>query len=203
MQVVQFVTLLDTGHLGEVSGRIEEDLRAGIDHVRWPEGSDAFLINPQRRKNGVVPIKLGFMQVLLDRGWRGQAPYLTAEEIAAKVPGPGPIDAVFDLDQFGLPPFAVEWETGNVSSSHRALNKMAMGMTQGRLSGGALVIPIRALARYLTDRIGNYEELIPYFGFWPSVKIERGLLNVIAVAHDAENLSVPLIPKGTDGRALG
>lgn len=36
---------------------------------------------------------------------------------------PGKLDAVLYTD-YG--PVALEWETGNISSSHRALNKMAL-----------------------------------------------------------------------------
>jgi hypothetical protein len=38
---------------------------------------------------------------------------------------PGPIDAVLTEKQGD---FAFEWETGNISSSHRALNKIALGL---------------------------------------------------------------------------
>jgi len=35
--------------------------------------------------------------------------------------------------------------------------------------GTALVLPSRKLYPYLTDRIGNYEELEPYFDVWRAV----------------------------------
>lgn len=57
---------------------------------------------------------------------------------------------------------ALEWETGNVSSSHRSLNKMSLGLLKGVLAAGILVVPSRELYKYLTDRIGNFEELAPY-----------------------------------------
>jgi len=38
-------------------------------------------------------------------------------------------------------PFAVEWETGNVSSSHRSLNKLSLGIIQEEIVGGALLVP--------------------------------------------------------------
>jgi hypothetical protein len=96
----------------------------------------------------------------------------------------------------------LEWETGNISSSHRALNKIALGILRGIFIGGALVLPTRAMYKYLTDRIGNYDEIEPYFELWKKLPIKKGLLLVIAIEHDSVNGSVPRIPKGTDGRAI-
>jgi hypothetical protein len=56
--------------------------------------------------------------------------------------------------------------------------------------------------KYLTDRIGNFAEIEPYFELWRALQVEAGLLVVIAVEHDGVSSSVPRIPKGTDGRAL-
>jgi hypothetical protein len=56
--------------------------------------------------------------------------------------------------------------------------------------------------RYLTDRVGNYAEIEPYFDLWRALTVKDGLLAVIAVEHDAVSVSAPRIPKGTDGRAL-
>jgi hypothetical protein len=88
-----------------------------------------------------------------------------------------------------------------ISSSHRALNKMAMGILNGTLIGGALVLPTRELYNYLTDRIGNFRELEPYFGVWRAIRCASGLLVVFAVEHDATSHDVPPIQKGTDGWA--
>lgn len=112
---------------------------------------------------------------------------------------PGPMDATYPV---GNRLFCVEWETGNISSSHRAINKMALGILKKVLIGGALILPTRAMYKYLTDRVGNFPELEPYFPLWHAIKVEEGLLEVIAIEHDAVSQSVPRIPKGTDGRAL-
>ena len=112
---------------------------------------------------------------------------------------PGPMDATYPV---GDRLFCVEWETGNISSSHRAINKMALGILKKILIGGVLVLPTRAMYKYLTDRVGNFPELEPYFPLWRALKVEEGLLAVIAIEHDAVSRSVPRIPKGTDGRAL-
>jgi hypothetical protein len=79
---------------------------------------------------------------------------------------------------------------------------MALGLLQGHLAGGALILPTRDLYRYLTDRVGNYRELEPYFPLWAKLPVRNGYLGVIAVEHDAVSLDVPRITKGTDGRAL-
>jgi hypothetical protein len=98
--------------------------------------------------------------------------------------------------------FAVEWETGNISSSHRALNKMTLGILSQKLIGGALILPTRNMYQYLTDRVGNFEELEPYFDLWKALKADEGLLAIMVVEHDEVSKNVPRIPKGTNGRAL-
>jgi len=81
---------------------------------------------------------------------------------------------------------------------------MAMGMIQEVLIGGILLVPTKNMAKYLTDRIGNFPELRAYFPFWRSQAklIKDGVLEIIAVEHDAESFDVPRITKKTDGRAL-
>lgn len=111
----------------------------------------------------------------------------------------GGIDAVFIQDQVTI---AVEWETGNVSSSHRSLNKLCLFIKKQIIRAGFLVVPRRNLAQYLTDRIGNFEELEPYFEFWQSaLESSQGTLEIIGIEHDETSYDVPRIPKGTDGRA--
>jgi hypothetical protein len=59
------------------------------------------------------------------------------------------------------------------------------------------------LARYLTDRVGNFEELIPYFPIWTEATFHGGgLLGIYVVTADGYDPEVPRIRKGTDGRAL-
>ena len=135
------------------------------------------------------------MSVLVQQDWMLEHRMSIASRIR-----PGPIDAVKRLSDGQF--FAVEWETGNISSSHRALNKMAVGLLDGVLTGGILILPSREMYQYLTDRIGNYAEIEPYFPVWRNLSIEKGLLAVIEVEHDAISLDVPQIKKGTDGRAL-
>lgn len=127
------------------------------------------------------------MLQLKQLGWRleTQLPIAVSKQ-------PGAMDATYPV---GNRFFCVEWETGNISSSHRALNKMALGMLKGILIGGALILPTRAMYKYLTDRVGNLEELEPYFPLWRTLRVEEGLLVVIAVEHD----SVTYFPHFTDG----
>ena len=119
----------------------------------------------------------------------------------ATVVRPGPVDAtcyVESKDKY----FALEWETGNISSSHRAVNKMSIGLLKKILIGGVLILPTRELYQYLTDRVGNFRELAPYFPMWKALNIEEGLLAIIAVEHDYTSTGVPRIEKGTNGRAM-
>jgi len=60
------------------------------------------------------------MLKLAQDGWALEEPL----DIAV-VSRPGKVDAVLYAQEG---PVALEWETGNISSSHRALNKMALGL---------------------------------------------------------------------------
>lgn len=190
--------------------RISGNLREAIEAIHWPPDASIFTIHPQSGKkrgqgNGVRPIRDAFVLELESLGWKREQAYPRGErgeEENEKKFWPGAFDAWLDLSQEGLPPFVVEWETGNISSSHRAMNKMAMAVMAGKLSGGVLVLPTRGLYKYLTDRVGNYRELEPYFPLWSSLQIASGYLGVIAVEHDATSTEVPRIKKGTDGWAL-
>ena len=54
----------------------------------------------------------------------------------------------------------------------------------------------------MTDRIGNFEEIEPYFDVWRKLQLQKGVLAVIAIEHDGISKQVPPIRKGTNGRAL-
>lgn len=181
---------------------IEKNILEAIKSVVNPIDSNKFLIYPEKEGNGVVPIKEMFLQFLKKKNWQLETPLAIAQR--AKM---GALDATIPVTQEMLSKdkpklFAVEWETGNISSSHRALNKMTLGIMKGILAGGALILPTRKLYFYLTDRVGNYEELAPYFDLWKSITSARGLLAIYAVEQDGESTDVSKIRKGTDGRAL-
>lgn len=199
MRIVREATLISCGDyaISAEWKRTRESLYKAIREVDWPPGSGSFTIYPEfgRKRgegNGVAPIKNGLMKELERQGW--------SREVRLDVKGLGKLDAVLDT-AYGL--VALEWETGNISSSHRALNKMALGLMKGALAAGILVVPSRNLYKYLTDRIGNMEELEPYHDLWRSIRCEQGILEIVAIEHDSVSTDVPRIPKMTDGRALG
>jgi len=76
------------------------------------------------------------------------------------------------------------------------------GLKIVKIEGGVLILPSRNMYQYLTDRVGNFAEIEPYFNIWKNLKISKGLLAVIEIEHDALSKDVPPITKGTDGRAL-
>lgn len=100
---------------------------------------------------------------------------------------------------------AIEWETGNISSSHRSMNKLAIALEAGRVSAGVLIVPSRSLYEHLTDRIGNIGELSGYLALWKGLgaTVARGLLAITVVEQDAltEDADFPYLPPGNDGRA--
>lgn len=201
LQFIELVTLVNKGRFltSTIWNRIFSDLRESIEAVEWPIGSGKFILFDDKGRgrgqgNGVVPIKNMFQSNLERRGWQ-----LEKKLDIATYRSPGKIDAVLKVDGKY---FAVEWETGNISSSHRALNKMAIGLLKRKLIGGILVLPTRKMYRYLTDRVGNFAEIEPYLELWKSVNIEDGVLGIMKVEHDDVSRDVPRIPKGTDGRAL-
>ena len=202
MKIVRTEVLIDAGGFGkseEWKTHYAEICKA-IKTIEWPPNSGSFTLYDQAGKkrgegSGVKPIKDLCMVQLRDAfGWR-----LETRVDIATVKVPGPLDATCVV---GKKLLCVEWETGNISSSHRALNKMCLGMLKGSLIGGVLILPTRTMYRYLTDRVGNFSEIEPYFPLWQSIPIHEGILAVMAIEHDAVSLSVPRIRKGTDGRAL-
>lgn len=177
-----------------------KQVKDAIHATDWPHGSGSFTIYPESGKkrgkgNGVVPIKKPCIEHLKKSGW-----------ITEKLPPldrgviyPGDLDALFSCNAGYI---GFEWETGNISSSHRAINKLLLTMRLGGLAGGFLVVPGDKLKSFLTDRIGNIGELRPYLPLWRSIPIKEGVLRIEVVEHDAISLDAPRIPKGTDGRAL-
>jgi hypothetical protein len=202
LKIVQKVRLIGCGAYSESDDwhRTRKKIYRAIRGVDWPVGSGTFTIYPESGKkrgkgNGVKPIKDGLIEELRQQGWKIEGKAKNALGAAL-----GDFDAVL-ATPYG--PVVLEWETGNISSSHRSLNKMAMLLMQGVIAAGILVVPSRKLYRFLTDRIGNIAELEPYFPLWSSVPCKQGILEIAVIEHDAESVKVPRIPKGTDGRAKG
>ncbi|HEY1803201.1 MAG TPA: hypothetical protein VGG45_01855 [Terracidiphilus sp.] len=195
MRIVHVETVLSCGsyaasaHWADTRAVIHE----AVKKCDWPPGSGTFTINPVRKGNGVKPVKSEFVKELKRLEWtiEGPAKNLLDQRL-------GDFDAVIP----GPEGFVVtEWETGNISSSHRSMNKLTMLVADGLIAAGVLIVPSRNLYLYLTDRIGNYRELEPYLKLWRSVPCKVGVLEIVAIEQDSESTDVPLIPKGTDGRS--
>ena len=191
-EVINLIVRGDAASSDEIGALFAEVLE-GVKAVVWPEGGPDFAIFPEREANGVKPIKNACIDYLRARGWEPEKEIKVGEDS-----NPGPIDAVRLLSSGKL--FALEWETGNISSSHRAVNKMLLGLKRGIFGAAVLVLPSRAMYKYLTDRVGNLDELKPYFDIWKREDID-GRLTIIAIEHDREDKTVSKIPKGTDGRS--
>jgi hypothetical protein len=200
MKIVREETLISRGTYAKSKDWkvTRASLYNAIRNVDWPRGSGKFTIYEQSGKkrgegSGVKPIKFGLIDELQANGWEREQ-YLDILGTAR----PGRVDSILRTRR-GI--VALEWETGNISSSHRALNKMAVGIMKGVLAAGILVVPSRDMYKFLTDRVGNIAELEPYLDLWRSVPCTEGILEIAVIEHDAVSKNVPRIPKGTDGRA--
>jgi len=202
LKIVGEHNLVSCGAYAESSSwrRVRTSLYKAIRGVDWPPGAGTFTIYPESGKkrgegNGVTPIKNGLMVELKSQGWviEGKAKNKIGRQL-------GDYDAVLETKSGHV---ALEWETGNISSSHRSMNKMVMNLAHGLIAAGILVVPSKSFAKYLTDRVGNINELERYFEMWKSVPCKSGILEIVVIEHDAESFDVPRIPKGTDGRARG
>lgn len=201
MKVVKVEKLINSGSFADADTwkKIEKFILKEIKAMDHPIGTGAFLLFPESGKkrgkgNGVTPIKKSLMNRLSEHGWKLEEPLA----IAARK-RPGKFDAVYYSPEGTI---VLEWETGNISSSHRALNKMSLGLLKGNISAGVLIVPSRNMYQYLTDRVGNYSELEPYLDLWRAVRCDNGVLEIVVIEHDDVSYDVPRIPKGTDGRAL-
>ena len=189
-RTVDLIEAVDRRQLNQIKSTLVE-VDDAIKAVEWPPASGSFTMNPLRKGNGVKPIKNACVQRLSEYGWMAEF------RLDIVGPRPGPIDAVKTMRTGDM--IALEWETGNISSSHRAINKMILGMLNRKLTGGVLVLPSRAMYRFLTDRIGNFQELEPYFPVWRKVCLAEGFLRVIEIEYDELSANAPRVPKGTDG----
>ncbi|MCM3036858.1 hypothetical protein M3579_12870 [Bacillus pumilus] len=198
MKIISETVLINKNGNQPIINTAMQEIRESILQMENPKGSGEFRLFRGKNMNGVKPIKETFMKYLTMRDW--QAEYRI--DVGVSLTRPGPIDAV---KFFNNDIFAVEWETGNIASSHRALNKITTGILNQRLIGGVLILPSREMYTHLTDRVGNYRELSPYFDVWrkASYPVDQGFLAVIEIEHDSLSDDKSLqIKKGTDGRAL-
>jgi hypothetical protein len=196
---------------------------ASIDH---PRGSGKLTIrkkvrlpNNQWQRNGVGYLRTRFLEFMRgDEGWRAEGDVDLARDrqqppillYPSLEPYREPITSDFGGFDFMTTAasgtrIAIEWETGNISSSHRSMNKLAIALGNGVVEVGVLIVPSRNLYEHLTDRIGNIGELSGYLSMWESLKaaVPRGLLAITVVEHDelTTDTDIPYLPVGNDGRA--
>jgi hypothetical protein len=202
VKIVETVDLLRSGTFPTSAEwrKVCADVRTAVKATDWPHGSGKFTIYPESGKkrgrgNGVLPIKVPCVRKLVGLGWKKEG--LPPENQYAVTTGD--LDALIQTSTGWV---GFEWETGNISSSHRALNKLLLALMRADLVGGFLVVPSDDLKEYLTDRVGNIGELRPYFPLWSKIPIKNGVLQIVVVEHDATSRRVRRIPKTTAGRAL-
>lgn len=162
--------------------------------------------NSQKKINSVTPIKAGLIKLLHDnyqwetehhlQALRDNVPSSSDDSKRKRGQGGG-IDVYKEFDFQGyMFRVGIEFETGNVASVHRSLNKLSMGIQSRELDLIFLILPIFNLAQYLTDRVANYEEIEAYFPLFSEKPF-------IALGFEAENYSpeFPIFEKGKDGNS--
>ncbi len=146
--------------------------------------------NSEKNCNGVVPLKEPCYCMLEEEyDWYREKPLDILSEKG------GPIDVYKSFtDSNGCFNVGIEFETGNISSAHRSMNKLSLGVHNKELHLAVLMMPMHRLSYYLTDRVSNYEELRPYFSLVSDVPF-------IIIGFDVEDYSsrIPCLAKGRDG----
>jgi hypothetical protein len=197
-----------------------------IQSIDFPKGSGKLLLRRKEKRedgqwnrNGVGYLRKRFLEHMVkNEEWKAEAGF-TKEIRQNQVefclypslePHQEPIKATFgDFDFLTEAPdgtrVAIEWETGNISSSHRSMNKLSIALSSGVVNAGVLIVPSRDLYEHLTDRVGNISELSSYLSLWKATGegIERGLLAISVVEQDELTSASdhPYLHVGTDGRA--
>ncbi len=198
MTVVELITVLERGSLANTAewAAVRKDVLDAVRCVDWPHGSGRFTIYRERDGNGVVPIKIPCIRRLVDRGWKREK----LPPIEGSVLAPGDLDALYESTAGYI---GFEWETGNISSSHRAVNKLLWSLFQGVLVGAILVVPSDELYQFLTQRVGNIRELRPYLPLWQSYSVKEGIFEIVVAEQDDVTDDESLrIPKGPAGNAF-
>jgi len=226
MKISHSRKLVDEGNVtaSEAWSVARKQVVRSIEEVYWPPGNDKFVIKPEQRGNGVSSITDSFEANLDSReGWSstGRTHFKTVlkqkdmfdqviERLGRYYDDPEGFisspwfDAVREVEIADRSELAVvEWETGNISSSHRSLNRIVLGLMTEIITAGIVILPTRKLYQYLTDRVGNYPELEPYFLIWESLsqEIDEGVVEIIAVEQDDTSDHAPLTGKLQDGMA--
>jgi len=222
------IVLFDQGTLAQTDDwrAVHESLVRAVVSIDFPEGAKSLTLRKktrigksQWRRNGVKYLRTRFLNHMVDyEGWTQEKQvaieHLKLQPTLKTYPdlndyqepitsGFGHFDFMTETDA-GLK-IAIEWETGNISSSHRSMNKLYIALSAGCIDAGILILPSRDLYQHLTDRIGNIGELSPYLTMWKKIGslVERGLLAIAVVEQDAltDDKSFPYLPTGSDGQA--
>jgi hypothetical protein len=204
---------------------VHESYVRSIESIDFPVSSGSLTLrrkvrlpNGQWRRNGVGYLRQRFLDhIVAVEGWQAEGDPNLAQgsgvEVTLYPSSTSDVEPItsdfggFDLVTTGPEGarIAIEWETGNVSSSHRSMNKLAIALEMGAVDAGVLIVPSRALYEHLTDRIGNISELSGYLRMWQSLgrSIDRGLLAITVVEHDhlTDAQDFEYLPTGNDGRA--
>lgn len=219
MKLLEQITVFDQGKRSQSQlwKEVEATVTNAITQMVNPKGQDKFVIRAKKtfdidkngnkvkcdKRNGVTYIKKLFCDNLLasNKQWNTEV-CITDKQNTWQV---GKADFVKINISDARENVIVEWETGNISSSHRSLNKIALAIYKGYFAIGILVVPSRNLYKHLTDRVGNIDELRPYIELWALVgkSIKKGLLKIFVVEHDElmEDSSVAYLSRGGDGNA--
>lgn len=206
--------------------RLHESYVRSITSIDFPEGTGSLTLrrkirdpDGQWRRNGVNYLRSRFLNHIIEQEqWEAEG----LVELARDRDQP-PIRLYPSLELYREPVtsdfggfdfvstgsgglrIAIEWETGNISSSHRSMNKLSIALANGVIDIGVLILPSRSLYEHLTDRIGNISELSGYLAMWEGLKatVERGLLAITVVEQDhlTDREEFPYLPRGNDGRA--
>lgn len=230
MRWLRTLVLFDKG--GVVSSEDWESIHSSfvrsIELIDSPRGSGRLMLrrktkdaeSKQWNRNGVGYLRSRFLEhMVADEGWQAEGEvdlqnlqekpelrlYPSMEAYSEPITSAfGDFDFVTTTD--GGIRVAIEWETGNISSSHRSLNKLSIVLAAKKIQAGVLILPSRNLYDHLTDRIGNIGELSPYLGMWKSMgaAVERGMLAIAVVEHDelTDDPEFPYLKAGKDGRAV-
>ena len=205
---------------------VHESYVRGIEAIHHPAGSGKFVLRRavhlrkgEWKRNGVGYMRSSFLRKMVDvEKWQSEANVdlprdriqPTLKLYPSGVEHREPVTSKFGgfdfqiLTKNGLR-VAIEWETGNISSSHRSINKLVIALASGAIQAGVVIVPSRDCYAQLTERIGNIGELSGYLELWEAAKgrIDRGLLAISVVEHDevTDDPSVRYLPVGKDGRA--
>ncbi len=235
MKCLRTMILFDQGGVSETPDwlALHSSYVRSIEGVKNPLGSDLFLLRrriaiprtgrEQQKfsRNGVSPIRKRFFEHLTKHeNWKNELSLDFGKSVddlrvPLKLFPSGeeyrePLSTSFGGFDFatignGGLRAVIEWETGNISSSHRSMNKLCICLNAGIIEAGVLIVPSRSMYIHLTDRIGNIDELSGYLSLWQSskIRVERGLLAITVVEHDelTDDPNVGLLDRGNDGRA--